>query len=242
MTYKEVYGNLFGTEAKTLVNTVNCVGAMGKGIALEFRRRYPKMFKQYQLDCEQKKLVPGRIYSYESDDILILNFAIKDHWKYPSKIEWIESCLRQFANGYQKKGIKSIAFPWMGAMNGQLPFELIQSTMRNWLQPLDGIAVEVYTFDPASYDPLFDELIKVVDSENPLLYQKVSGVNVKAFLLIIDAVRRNKIKGLSEISALKGVGETSIDNLYIYLTQRRTNKEIDKQDSNPSQQSQLPLF
>lgn len=223
-----------------LVNTVNCVGAMGKGIALEFRRRFPEMFKQYQTDCKDKKLVPGRIYSYQSQDRLILNFAIKDDWKYPSKIAWIETCLKQFGAHYKQKGINSIAFPWMGAENGGIPLEVIQATMRKYLQPLEEIDIEVYTFDPIAYDPLFEQLKKIAVLEDSDTHQEQSGIQGKAFLQIISAVKSESIKGMSQISKIEGIGKTTVDKLYIYLskhlqdTERVEDKIIDPREIQPT--------
>ncbi len=242
MAYKEITGNLFASDAMALVNTVNCVGAMGKGIALEFRRRYPEMFKQYQVDCDKKKLVPGRIYYYQSDDRLILNFAIKNDWKYPSKIQWIESCLRQFTADYKQKGIISIAFPWMGAENGGIPLELIQSTMRKYLEPLEEIDIEIYSFDPSAYDPLFDQLKKIANSEDYESYQKLSGIKDKAYRKIIDSVRDQTIKGMSELSRIDGIGKTTIDNLYIFLSKLLHQSILLNNQTKASQNIQPPLF
>ena len=242
MAYKEVTGNLFASNAMALVNTVNCVGAMGKGIALEFRRRFPEMFKQYQIDCDKKILVPCRIYSYQSQDRLILNFAIKDNWKYPSKIQWIESCLRQFAAYYQQKGIDSIAFPWMGAENGGISLEIIQATMRKHLQPLEDIDIEVYTFDPIAYDPLFEQLQKIALSEDPDKYQAGSGIQRKFYSQIIEAVRGKTVGGMSQISKIDGVGKTTVDKLYVFLTKQLHDKERLDEDKINTSEIQLTLF
>ncbi len=236
MSYREVVGNLFNTKAQALVNTVNCVGAMGKGIALEFRRRFPEMYKIYRDDCIAGKLIPGRIYSYpQPSGILILNFAIKDDWKQPSKLEWIESCLRQFISGYKQKGIQSIAFPWMGAMNGGIPLEIIQSTTRRFLENLKDIDIEVYTFDADAKDPLFDRLERIALSDNPSIYLRQSELQPKSYSAIIDAVKSGKVKSLARLIDLRIVGDTSIDKLYLFLTNFAD-------DLNKGDTGQLPLF
>lgn len=74
-------GNIFNSKAMAVVNTVNCVGAMGKGIALDFKLRFPEMFKEYQRICFQHLLKPGQILPYTKSRPIILNFAIKDDWK-----------------------------------------------------------------------------------------------------------------------------------------------------------------
>lgn len=79
---------------------------------------------------------------------IILNFAIKDDWKDPSKIEWVEETLQKFVDNYKKLGIRSVDFPWMGAMNGGIPLETIKSLTRKYLSALNDLDVEVYDFDP----------------------------------------------------------------------------------------------
>ena len=109
MAYKEISGNIFNTKAMAVVNTVNCVGAMGKGIALDFKLRFPEMFKEYQRICFQHLLKPGQILPYKKSNPIILNFAIKDDWKDPSKVEWIEETLQKFVDNYKKLGILNSA-------------------------------------------------------------------------------------------------------------------------------------
>ncbi len=230
MPYKELSGNLFSSKAQALVNTVNCVGAMGKGIALEFRRRYPQMYLDYQKDCQEKKLLPGKIYHFQAGEKLILNFAIKDHWKYPSKVAWIESCLREFVSGYKGWGITSAAFPWMGAMNGGIPFDIIQALTRRYLQNLQDIDIEVYSFVPDAYDPLFESLKEIAVSEYPEKYLYESGLQKSAYLKVMYTVKNCQVKGLAGFSEDNIIGSISIDKLYAFLVEYPKIKE--KLDNN----------
>lgn len=118
-----VSGSLFQSPAKTLVNTVNTVGAMGTGIALEFKRIYPEMFLQYQELCRTGQLKVGTLWLYRSQNKWVLNFPTKASWKQPSKIEYIDSGLKRFVEHYAEMGIESIAFPPLGCGNGQLDFD-----------------------------------------------------------------------------------------------------------------------
>ncbi len=242
MSYQEIKGNLFNSKAQAYVNTVNCVGAMGKGIALEFRRRYPAMFEQYKKDCAEKKLLPGRIYSYPQLQVLILNFAIKNDWKYPSRIEWIESTLKQFVAGYQKKGIRSVAFPWMGAMNGGLPFDLIQSTMRRYLMELSDIDVEVYTFDPEAPDRLFTTLRDLIITGNSSYLRAQVRMKNEKYEEIERLVKKGSIKKFASLSEQKLLGKTSMDNLYLFLSQYKQNNPIIPNKSKEEDGGQYPLF
>lgn len=80
-------GDLFGSEAQTLVNAVNCVGVMGKGIALEFKRRFPSMYDDYAQRCRRGEVRPGRPHLHRGSDRWILNFPTKDDWRRPSRLE-----------------------------------------------------------------------------------------------------------------------------------------------------------
>ena len=201
MAYKEVSGNIFNTKAMAVVNTVNCVGAMGKGIALDFKLRFPEMFKEYQRICFQHLLKPGQILPYKKSSPIILNFAIKDDWKEPSKIEWIEETLKKFVDNYKKLGITSVAFPWMGAMNGGLPIEVIKELTRKYLSSLDDIDIEVYDFDPNVPCELYRSLQEIVFSEKFKLseLEVLSNIKSRYWIKIIDAVNDPNTKSINNL-------------------------------------------
>ena len=137
-------GNIFDSMAETLVNTVNCVGVMGKGIALEFKNRYPGMYETYVDLCKNKQLQPGIPYYYS--DLLgnsILLFPTKDHWRSPSKMSYVEDGLDWFRDHYQELGITSIAFPPLGCGNGGLDWFDVGPLMVKKLQDLP-IEIEIY--------------------------------------------------------------------------------------------------
>src|SRR5690554_3048314 len=110
MAAKVIIGNIFSSDCQTLVNTINCVGIMGAGIALEYRLRYPEMYDRYVQLCSDSKIDIGKLWIYKSDR-WILNFPTKKHWKDPSRIEYLESGLEKFRDTYLNKGITSVAFP-----------------------------------------------------------------------------------------------------------------------------------
>lgn len=222
MSYIEKKGNIFNTKAMAIVNTVNCVGAMGKGIALEYKLRYPEMFKEYQKICFENKLRPGQILPYRKTIPWILNFAIKDDWKDPSKEEWIEETLSKFRNSYKQLGITSIAFPWMGAMNGGIPLETIKSLTRKYLQDLDDIEIEIYEFDSTASDPFFEQLKLIIDIDINTLVS-VSKIQKRYWIKIIELISDQKIASLSQlcnyrINDKRVIGKTNIERLYILLS------------------------
>jgi O-acetyl-ADP-ribose deacetylase (regulator of RNase III) len=129
---------VFNVSAQTIVNTVNCVGVMGAGIALEFQLRFPEMEKDYVARCQQKTVELGRPYLYRDyENLWILNFPTKFHWKHPSKLEWIEQGLKYFAENCHKGGITSIAFPKLGCSHGGLEWNVVSPLMEKYLNPLD---------------------------------------------------------------------------------------------------------
>lgn len=144
-----IKGNLFNSNCKTLVNTINTVGVMGKGIALEFKKRYPEMYKDYVERCEKGLVKIGEPYLWiDPKDKLfykkfILNFPTKEHWKNPSKLEYIKSGLEYFKYNYKKWPISSISFPPLGCGNGGLDWNIVKPIMVEKLSGLD-IIVKIY--------------------------------------------------------------------------------------------------
>lgn len=120
---KFVDGDLFESGADALVNTINCVGVAGKGVALEFRNRYPKWFIDYKQEC-RRGIRPGDVWPWHTGTDFppryILNFATKDHWRNPSKLVWIEEGLNNLAQKLTLLDINSVAVPALGCSNGGL--------------------------------------------------------------------------------------------------------------------------
>lgn len=132
--------------AQTLVNTVNCVGVMGKGLAQAFKKREPDMYKAYKRICDQKALIPGKLWLWRGSDSWVLNFPTKMHWRNPSKIEWIEQGLEKFLSAYEEQGITEISFPRLGCGNGNLDWEQVRPVMEHYLSKAH---IPVYIHDHA---------------------------------------------------------------------------------------------
>ncbi len=137
-------GDLFESKAQTLVNTVNCVGVMGKGIALGFKKRFPEMFADYVARCQRREVRLGRPYLYKP--LLppwVLNFPTKDHWRSVAKLEHIVEGLQHLLEHYKEWGITSLAVPPLGCGEGQLEWRVVGPTLYRHLSQLD-IPVELY--------------------------------------------------------------------------------------------------
>jgi O-acetyl-ADP-ribose deacetylase (regulator of RNase III) len=132
-----VTSDLFTSPARVLVNTVNTVGVMGKGIAKDFKTVYPEMFEQYQKLCEKKQFEVGQLWLYKTEHKWVLNFPTKKHWRQPSRPEYIEEGLKKFANTYHIYGITEISFPLLGCGNGDLDWETrVRPLMEKYLGKL----------------------------------------------------------------------------------------------------------
>jgi O-acetyl-ADP-ribose deacetylase (regulator of RNase III)/uncharacterized protein YwgA len=141
---KILVGDILKSKVQTLVNTVNCVGIMGKGIALEFKNRFPEMFKDYVQRCERHEVRIGQPYIYKGlFGQQILNFPTKEHWKSVSKVSDIKKGLDYLLAHYKNWGITSIAIPPLGCGNGQLEWKVIGPLIYEYAKKMD-IHVELY--------------------------------------------------------------------------------------------------
>lgn len=145
-----ITGNILESEAEALVNTVNTVGVMGKGIALQFRNQYPNNYKIYRQACKDKKLTIGHLLVTEDESLLtgkkiLINFPTKTHWKLPSEYAYIDQGLEELVKVIQSRNIKSIAIPALGAGNGGLDWIKVKPMIVAALENLD---CEVYIYEP----------------------------------------------------------------------------------------------
>lgn len=141
---KVLIGDLFESNAQTLVNTVNCVGVMGRGVALQFKEHFPDMYENYVRRCELKEVRLGQPYLYRRATVpWILNFPTKDHWKSVSKLSDIVHGLEYLARHYKEWGITSLAVPPLGCGQGQLEWRIVGPTLYRRLRDL-SIPVDLY--------------------------------------------------------------------------------------------------
>lgn len=178
-------GNLLDAEVDAVVNTVNTVGVMGKGIALMFKEKYPLNYEIYAAACKRKEVQLGEMFVTESGEFFgpkwIINFPTKGHWRYPSKVEWVINGLSDLRRTLIEKNIKSIAIPPLGAGNGGLEWPLVRKLIEDELSRIDDVRIVVY--EPTSR------------------YQNVSkskGVEklTPARGLLVDLVRQYSILGI----------------------------------------------
>ncbi|CZE46271.1 macro domain-containing protein [Campylobacter geochelonis] len=215
-------GNIFNSKCQTIVNTINCVGVMGAGIAYEFRLRYPNMYEKYLNLCNfdnPNRIKTGNLWLYtpSNNEIQsfkqILNFPTKNHWKFPSKIEFIEAGLNKFSQTYKDKGITSIAFPLLGADKGGLDKEVVLNLMKKKLEKLD-LDVEIWEFDRFANDDLYDDFKNKFQSIELKELKKIAknlGFKGIKFASIQKALDDENIKSMSGMLRTNGLGDKTLE-------------------------------
>ena len=142
-------GNLLAAPAEALANTVNTVGVMGKGIALMFKEAFPENYRLYRKACETKQVKVGRVFATERWDFVsgprwIINFPTKEHWRAPSRIDWICDGLVDLRRFIEDHKIRSVALPPLGSGNGGLDWREVRPLIVEALEPLQDVTTIVY--------------------------------------------------------------------------------------------------
>ncbi len=145
---EHVTGDILRADVEALVNTVNCVGIMGRGIALQFKNAYPANFKAYQAACRLHEVQPGRMFVFETEEItgvkFIINFPTKRHWKGKSRIEDIDSGLVALASDIRARGIRSIAVPPLGSGLGGLDWNTVRPRIEQSLGAIPNLRLVIF--------------------------------------------------------------------------------------------------
>jgi O-acetyl-ADP-ribose deacetylase (regulator of RNase III) len=167
-------GNILDSNAQALVNTVNTVGVMGKGIALQFKNAFPSNFKAYQNACKRKEIEVGKLLvtkdrNLTSGEKIIINFPTKKDWRKSSEYRYIEDGLADFLKIVEAYQIKSVALPPLGAGNGGLEWEKVKQMLE---QKLGGLNIDIFVFEPtgAIKECLKAERVKLTEARALLLY------------------------------------------------------------------------
>ena len=141
-------GDIFAEDVEALVNSVNCVGIMGRGIALQFKKAFPKNFKAYADACKLNEVQPGRMFVFETGELAnpryIINFPTKRHWRDKSRMEDIESGLKALASEIRQRNIRSIAIPPLGSSLGGLSWPDVRPRITEALQDFEDVVVVVF--------------------------------------------------------------------------------------------------
>ncbi len=141
-------GNLLDAETEAIVNTVNTVGVMGKGVALQFREAFPDNYQAYKKACDARTVHVGEVFVTDNQALTgpkyIINFPTKKHWRHPSRIEYVTSGLRDLRRVLEEKRVRSVALPPLGCGNGGLEWEQVRTEIEKALGDLQDVEVVVY--------------------------------------------------------------------------------------------------
>lgn len=144
----EANGDLLHADVDALVNTVNCVGVMGKGIALQFKRRYPNVFKAYEKACRRGEVEIGRMFVVPTGELsgpgYVINFPTKKHWRSPSSLKYIELGLEDLRRVIRELGLRSIAIPPLGSGNGGLNWHEVEPLIVSALADIEDLDVQLF--------------------------------------------------------------------------------------------------
>lgn len=205
---------VFNVGAQTIVNTVNCVGVMGAGLALEFQLRFPKMERDYVERCSQKKVAVGRPYLYKDyGSPWILNFPTKYHWKHPSKIEWVEQGLKYFVDHYQRGGITSVAFPKLGCSNGGLEWNIVSPLMEKYLKDLD---IDVFICEDT------EKVASGIEGMMVHMLNDIENLSWSSELSLRSDIKRKIISALPvhrfrDLRKVEGIGKQTYKDVFSFL-------------------------
>jgi O-acetyl-ADP-ribose deacetylase (regulator of RNase III)/uncharacterized protein YwgA len=219
--FKALIGDLFATQAQSRVNTVNCIGVMGKGVALEFRKRFPAMFEDYVARCERGDVRLGEPYLYrDSSGIRIVNFPTKNHWRSPSHLADIARGLDYFLTHAAEWGVRSVAFPPLGCGNGGLEWSEVGPLLYAKLHDAD-FDVEVY----APYGTPKQELTKEFLAAPSQMSLEGKGHRRKKFnpewVVLVEVVR-----GLGQQPYANPVGRTILQKIAYVVTEMGVETEF----------------
>lgn len=151
-TFTSVHGDILLSERQALVNTVNCVGVMGAGLAFQFKQAYPEMYRAYRLECRAGLVETGDVRPHNTPDgKTVINFPTKRHWRHPSKMEYIERGLESLRGLVVRNEIASLALPPLGCGLGGLDWDRVRPLIVEQLE-LPGLEVDIY--EPGKYRAL----------------------------------------------------------------------------------------
>jgi uncharacterized protein YwgA/O-acetyl-ADP-ribose deacetylase (regulator of RNase III) len=184
-------GDLFESKAQTWVNTVNCVGVMGKGVALGFKQRFPDMFVDYEHRCKRGEVRLGRPYLFKRlVEPWILNFPTKHHWRQVTNLKDIIAGLEYLRAHYRDWGIRSLAVPPLGCGNGQLEWRVVGPTLYRYLKRLD-VPVELFAPHGTPHAELQPSFLGAIGQEGDLTPNAPDPEFIQpGVVAIVEAVRR----------------------------------------------------
>ena len=199
---------------------------MSAGIALEYALRYPEMFLDYESRCKNQEIKVGNVYYFKGADKIIINFPTKWHFKYPSKLEWIESGLKSFVRSYKDYGITSVAFPKLGTLNGKLSWDIVKKLMEKYLGNID-IKVYICLDNSGIARGIEKQMLDIFNATDLTIMKKEMRITQKQMQILNE---KKPFDRFWKIHELEGIGIGLYKNLHAYCfdqaTKKRTNEQL----------------
>ena len=216
--------SLLESPAQTLVNTVNCVGIMGKGLAQAFKAREPTMYARYREICDLKELAPGKLWLWRGNQSWVLNFPTKLHWRQPSRLEWIEQGLEKFVAVYERLNIREISFPRLGCGNGNLDWEDVRPLMEKYLR---GVRIPVFIHDFEKDIGIPEHLETIADTAARMTPK---GVEFDALVSGLRAITQVGSNSLIDLTSCLPFQAWVDDNQTLHVKMSNQSWEFDAED------------
>ena len=208
---------VFNVHAQVIVNTVNCVGVMGNGLALECKLRYPEMYAEYVTRCRRGEMRIGQPYLYwYSEAFGILNFPCKDHWKFPSKVEWIRRGLKACQMLLTQQPLLSIAFPPLGCDLGRLNWQEIRPLIEEQLRDL-SLDVYICLDREATATGVEGRMVELLNDVNDPFWLSSLAIPRQSKSSLLGALPITRFRNLR---TLEGIGKMTYERLHRFLYAR----------------------
>jgi len=210
---------VFNMAADAIVNTVNCIGVMGNGLALECRLRYPEMFEDYAGRCRRWEVAIGKPYIFRyPGGPAIINLAVKMHWKYPARLEWVRRGLEGLVTLLDREGITAIAIPPLGCNLGKLDWQKVQPLLEHYLGSLPVKAIVCFDREERA-SGVEGEMVSLLNDSAHLWWVNELRPGRAAVNSILNAL---PVKHFHEVRLLPGVRKRTYEQLHRLLYCRVT--------------------
>lgn len=218
MITSELDGVIFDADVDAIVVTVNTVGEMGAGLALEARLRFPEMFVAYRAQCESGSLDVGTLWLWSGSTPQVLCFPTKRHWRNPSQVRYLRSGLERLTENYGNWGLRRVALPHLGADRGGLDWtEQVRPLVYELLDPLPDLDVTVYGYSPRAPERAFHQLRSRLQEMSVAAFAERSGLRRREAELVRGAVLGAPHPNLSVLHETDGIGITTLERVYTFL-------------------------
>jgi len=212
--FKGMSGNIFASGSEVIVVTVNCVGVMGAGIALDAKHRWPDIADEYESACLNGRVSIGEIFWAKKKNQQVAFFPTKTHWKLPTEMAYIESGLNALRGEIVNRSISSLALPHLGCSNGGLCWSDVQPVIRAALSDLPKLKVELWEFNSDFVDDDFMRFKKTflaLDNTAAAKWLLCSNATAKRIRV---ALSRATITNFVQLSSSSGIGKKTIAKVY----------------------------